>query len=504
MATVRLGIIDLGTNSVRFDVYEVRGRSAKLIHREKLMVRLGEGLFVGGELTEVAITRTVEAFAAFRYTADQLHVTRISAVATSAVRQASNRDKLIDRISLRSGITLRVISGEEEARFIAHGILTREKRLPPRFYLVDIGGGSVEISLCRGKSLTWAASFQLGTARLEQLYCLSNKKLTDAKREFVAENLRQHIRRALRSERDSPHWTKEKELIGSSGTAKALARLEDAHTGKRGKLSRAFLRQLIRSMLYMNRDELVCLPGMDPTRVDMILVGAILLDEILTRCGATSMRLSDFALREGILDEELSLLRDKSDSSLAHHLDDLADRLRRSPVGPTYLMNVRSLFVKLFDLLCPLHRLEAEWRSIFIASALLQNAGKAISPLKYEIHASYVVQHLDFPWFDTRAREIIAHLCLWQREGKIGKKELKFLKNPSERARFLKCLAILRIANALAWQSRIAPTITRATLSRKMVLLTVRAQGSVELLRLRVTEQSKFFERVFKRQVLLK
>ena len=163
---MRLAVIDLGTNSVRFDVHQIGpGTRIRQLHREKLMVRLGQGVFLEGKLDKDAIRRTVHAFQSFQRTSQDLHAQKIVAFGTSALREATDSDKLLSLIRAKTGIDVRVISGQEEARLIAQGILHNEKPPKGSYALLDIGGGSAEISICRGRGLIHSESFALGTAR---------------------------------------------------------------------------------------------------------------------------------------------------------------------------------------------------------------------------------------------------------------------------------------------------------------------------------------------------
>ncbi len=500
MPVSRLGIIDLGTNSVRFDIHEIGPkRTLRMLHRERLMLRLGEGVFLKGRLDRAAVGRTAEAFASFRYTADQLGVRKIVAVATSAVRQASDREKLLRAIKKSSGIQLRVISGEEEARLIARGVLRYEGKLPKKFALVDIGGGSTEISLCKDRRALWSSSFKLGSARIEQLFAVGGVGISKKACQKRIDGLRTYVRELLDRHAENNHWGPLRTLIGSSGTVKALVRLQHEGDPARRVLNRRFLKRIIKKMCGLTRVEMVRIPGMDPKRIDMILGGAVLLDEIMGAFGASQVRYSDNALREGVLDEEIKLLHDKRDSHLGLHLEDLEERLRRSLTNPLYVQRVSAVCEDLFIHLAPLHHLKPKWRSLLRASILLQNTGRTISVLHHAQHSFYIAEHLDFPWIEEEERRSMAHLCLWHGEGKVSRRGLHFLKSAAERVAFLKALALLRLANALVWHERSNVRVARASITRRLVRLYVRANGSCELVKLRAEGRKKLFEQTFNR-----
>src|SRR5690349_20184162 len=148
---MRIAIIDLGTNSVRFDIHQLGPKkgSVRQLHREKIMVRLGQGVFLNGKLDRSAIQRTLHAFTRFKKSAAQFKAAKTIAFGTSALRESSDGEKFLKLVHERTGIQIRVISGSEEAQLIALGILSNEKTPKGKYALVDIGGGSTEISICR-------------------------------------------------------------------------------------------------------------------------------------------------------------------------------------------------------------------------------------------------------------------------------------------------------------------------------------------------------------------
>src|SRR6185437_4708301 len=275
---MRVAIIDLGTNSVRFDVHQIGpGNRVTRLHREKLMVRLGQNLFVGGKLDAGAVRRTLQAFTSFNQTARDLQVTKIVAFGTSALREAADSDRLLNLIRSRTGIDVRVISGEEEARLIASGILSNEKvPAKERFALVDIGGGSTEICICRGHEVLFAESFALGTARLQQVFLKSSPPPQPKRGEMPpAEQLRRHIRSILLPKMISEEWPRVARVLGSSGTIRAICRI-NKRTGGGKTVDAKDLKKLVKNMSAMTTTQLLGVPGMEARRVDMILAGAIL------------------------------------------------------------------------------------------------------------------------------------------------------------------------------------------------------------------------------------
>jgi exopolyphosphatase/guanosine-5'-triphosphate,3'-diphosphate pyrophosphatase len=295
----RLAIIDLGTNSVRFDVYAVNEKGhPERLHREKRMVRLGEGLFRNGRLEPKAEARVHAALHDFSRMMRQWGVDSLTAYATSALREAKppQRAQFLREIQKRHGIRLRVISGRREAALIARGILENEKLPSGRFALIDIGGGSTELTLCRGKKALSSRSFRLGALRLKQLY-LSQQPPRSLGLLALRAGIDEALPRAL---------GRAGTVIGSSGTIRALGRMA-SKAGRR--FDPGFLRELNLKMAGLDRAGLMRLPGMEEKRVDLILAGSLLFEELVRRLGAKRLASTDYALRDGALAEALDKLK---------------------------------------------------------------------------------------------------------------------------------------------------------------------------------------------------
>lgn len=506
---MRVAIIDLGTNSVRFDVNQIGpGRHVRSLHREKLMVRLGQNVFLNGKLDPAAIRRTLQAFSSFRQTAHDLQATKIVAFGTSALREANDSDKLLNLIRAKTAIDVKVISGAEEARLIAMGILSNEKQAAKgRFALVDIGGGSTEISICRGRDVLHSASFPLGTARLQQVFLKSSPPPSAKPGELGAvEQLRRYVRGILLPKMISEEWPRVDRIIGSSGTVRALARIVKK-TGGNGKgIDYKDLKKLVKSMSTMTTTELLGIAGMEARRVDMILAGAILLEECMTALHAKKVVSSEYSLRDGILEEEINIVRKHEASNIAFHLEDLyakAKKCTASPDEEAHLKHTVDLCDSLFDRLRGLHRLGHEWRHYLTAAAILHDVGEIVSRHQHGQHSYYIVKNADIPSMQKWETEFVAQLCLWHQGGKVNAKDLPFGRDKTKRQAFLKLLALLRVADALDRSHKRAVRITAVRVEKKKVKLQLSAKNAMDLELLRVEQKKALFEEVFKRELVV-
>ncbi len=494
---MRVAIIDLGTNSVRFDVHSLAesGR-AKLLHREKLMIRLGQGVFLKGKMDPAAIERTVEAMEHFRRIANALRVRKIVAFGTSALREAADSSALVQTVRKRSGIEIKVISGREEAKLIAQGVHANENQTKGRYALVDIGGGSTEISVCRNRKTEKGDSFPLGTARLQQVFLKRSPPRPAAENE-----LRVYISNILGQKMKSERWPHCATILGSSGTIRSLAKL----TGKKGNTySLKDLSKLVREMSRMTTTQLLDVPGMESKRVDMILSGAILLEEVAKAIGAKKIRATEFSLRDGIIAEEIRRAKGHKSSLLELHLDDLFEHARRFGGETGHLEHMAELAGELFERLRPLHGLENKWKIYLLSTILLRNCGQAISYGDLAKHSFYIVKNLDFPSMDAWEREFIARLCLHIPGGKVAGKDLAPIgKDKRRRDAFRSLLALARVIDALDLGPRSFLKIRRVSIGRQGAKITFSSKATGGIEQLMMERKKKLFVEVFGRELSL-
>lgn len=300
---MRVGLVDLGTNSVRYDIYEVYGGGkVKTLHSTKEMIRLGHNVFATGKLDPKAIRRLLRSFRSYRNLTEDYGVERIAAFATSAMREAVDGERVKKLIHHETGIRVRVISGNEEARLIALGVQKNERRCRGRYTLIDIGGGSTELIVCNGRRILHRGSLRLGVARLQEVYLQS----VPPKNVWEAERYFSKVRQSTTA-RDLTRYQTER-AIGSSGTVKALAKIIKRTYGE-SEISRGTLHELRKDMTRKTRSQLLHIPGMVERRVDLILAGALILEECMDLVGAKRVVPTPFALRDGLLQEVLKIKR---------------------------------------------------------------------------------------------------------------------------------------------------------------------------------------------------
>ena len=452
-----LAAVDIGTNSVHGVVARMTpgdaGPRFEILEREKEMVRLGSSAGDMRELTEHAIDRAVAALDRFRQVAE-VHDAPITAVATSAVREADNRDDLIDRAWDEARVHVTVISGVEEARLIHLGVLQAVPVYDSRLLLCDIGGGSTELLVGRRGEVLASRSLKLGAIRLTRRFFDGN--LTPG----AVDACRRHVRSTIAPFAREVRRLDVEVAVGSSGTIATLAQMAALRaTGSRPRsvsnlaLTREQLDDLVAELTAAPSTEARAeLPGLDAGRADIILAGAIILEQVVHELAIDEVVVSDFALREGVL---LDAWQRRHGGSL-HHLSDL----RRQSVlnlaelmdeDPPHSAQVARLALELFDATQARHQLGDDAREILEAAALLCNVGMFLSHAQHHKHSYYVIRGTDrLAGFNDDEVERIALVARYHRKSDPRSKHLEFTELRDDTKHEVRVLAgLLRVAIGL-------------------------------------------------------
>ncbi len=314
---MKVGVIDLGTNTFHLLIANVDGDSHEIIRRDRKAVKIGEKGINKGEITPEAWDRALLALNEFKQTIDKNNIERVFATATSAIRNASNGKALVREIKKETGIEIEVISGEREAELIHLGAskaldLREEKNL-----IMDIGGGSIEFIIANKHQAFWMRSFEVGGQRLVEKFHHS-----DPINDLEIDNLVGFFEKELRPLFAACAQFQPKTLIGCSGTFDTLSDIycEDQQIEKDINASELPFDKNVFSTIYQDliaksREQRLKIPGMIEMRVDMIVVACILVNYVVEEVQLSDIRVSSFALKEGILFNALALLQHEINTS---------------------------------------------------------------------------------------------------------------------------------------------------------------------------------------------
>lgn len=311
----RIGVIDLGSNSVRLQIIRITASGVtSLLHREKRMVRLGEGSFAEKRLQESAMRRALDALRFFADRCREYGAEEIAAVTTSAVRDAANGEEFVGRVLGETGIRLRILSGEEEARLIYLGVASGIKPTRKNRLFIDIGGGSTELILEKRGEIALAISVNAGCVRLANRFpSPQDGRITAREYKIMRAQVRKAAKKAFRRLGAYPVA----KAVGSSGTICCLARLASLGKGRWQEaaqpqpadalfvLSRKKLAKLARLLRKMTLEERKALNALSAPRCEVIVAGCAILETLMKEFDLKTITASQRELEEGVLEEYL-------------------------------------------------------------------------------------------------------------------------------------------------------------------------------------------------------
>lgn len=494
---LRVAAIDVGSNAIRFLAAEFETASEwGEMDSIRAPVRLGTTAFRDGELDDDRIDDAVTALVGFRRRMDALGIEHYRAAATSAVRESRNGHELVRRALDEAGITLEPITGGEEARLVWLAIRARYALDDGDWILVDLGGGSVEVSLVTSEGVRWTESHYLGTVRLLG-------EIGDAAGEDPARLRRLiegHI--AMLQTTAAAHGTRPAGMIATGGNIEALADIAKARTdGEVRVLARSDLADLLDRITELSPAERIEKWDVRDDRADVILPAAIVYERIARLSGATDIVVPDVGLKEGLL---LDLVDDLvshggREAKLEHEIADGAVSVgRRYDFDEAHARQVCRIALSLFAQLSDDHRLGESDRRVLIAAALLHDVGQFISYRRHHKHSQYLISNAELPGLTSDEVQRAAIVARYHRRAAPKKSHRGFADlSAKDRERVVKSAAILRIADALDREHRQQIRDVTACLTGGELLLGISGDGDLFPEQWALPRKAALFEETF-------
>lgn len=484
-----IAAIDVGTNAVRLELARpLPDGTLESVHQERDPIRPGEGVFTGGLIGKPVADRLLATLR--RYAAlCRRHRARVRAVATSAVREARNREEIVRRVRREAGLDLEVISGREEARLICLGVLDGRPQ-NARSLVIDIGGGSTEVALGLGEKPSALHSVAVGAVRLTEIFATAGKvspERLQVVRAFAEEAFRDQLPRALRGG---------KVALGSSGTINAIV----AAGSDSRRLTRRRLEKLVKELAGLSLAERR--RRFEPRRAEIIVAGAAILEAAMRHLGLEAVVAVDTGLRNGVLRDLARRSPAAAEAVAAQRTRSAAAVGRRFGFDERHARQVARLALQLFDQLAGVHGLPASARSVLEAGALLHDVGHAVSPQRHHKHTFYLVQNADIAGFSDQERHLVALVARYHRRTppERGRPDLEDLR-PGELRQLRRMVALLRIADALD-RSHHQPVLDlRATARGRAVRVVARTRGPIDLELWDVAREAAWFRAAMGRRL---
>ncbi|MFN6179561.1 MAG: HD domain-containing protein [Dolichospermum sp.] len=458
-----IAAIDIGTNSLHIVIVKIEAAlpSFTIVAREKETVRLGDRNLITGELKPEIMNKAIACLGRFKTIAYSLGVTSIVAVATSAVRESPNGKEFLHQIETQVGLNVDLISGPEEARRIYLGVLSGMEFNNQPHIIIDIGGGSTELILGDSEEPRSLTSTKIGAVRLTGELVKSDP-ITETEFKYLQAYARGMLERSVEEVQGKLKIGDSPRLIGTSGTIETIATIHAREklglvpsTLNGYQFSLQDLRTWVTRLRRMTNIERAAIPGMPEKRSEVILAGAVILQEAMTLLGLESLTVCERSLREGVI----------VDWMLTHGFIDNRLRFQSSirqrsvlKTAKKYQTNlehgdrVAAFALSIFDQTqAQIHNWGANQRQLLWAAAVLHNSGHHVSHSAHHKHSYYLIRNSELLGYNETEIEIIANIARYHRKSPPKKKHENYrnLLHKEHRTMVNQLSAMLRLAVAL-------------------------------------------------------
>jgi exopolyphosphatase / guanosine-5'-triphosphate,3'-diphosphate pyrophosphatase len=498
---VHIAAIDAGSNAVRLSV--VRAFSAldiEPLHNERYPLRLGESVFVRNRFSEDVFKKAAKAFRHFRDVIDEFGVTHYRAVATSASREAGNREAFIKRIRQKSGLKVEVISAVEESRLGREAVFAALGPDCQARCIADLGGGSLEVSVLRDHRVQQTAQLPLGAVRL-----MTTLGLNGHIRPTQAEQVRKYVRALLESKLASCPNLADGLTVALGGNAETLANVAPGprHHGLT-TLELSLLRERLPEMLRLDVRERMKTYGVRRDRADVMGIAGIVFVTLGRYLNVRLLAIPAVGIREGLIHEIATAAFSRKEP---HRYTAAARQIlmgarsfsRRLERDQRHAEHVRELSLQLFDQLQPLHHLVPEARVILETGALLHDVGHSVSHKGHHKHGEYLTMNGDIPGLEGRERALAAAVVRYHnRKAEPADHHISYAAlNTGDRRLARRLASLVRIAEGLDHSHRQRISAVKATFQRGAVGLQLQARGDASEDILDANRSAELFEKEF-------
>ena len=499
----RLAAIDVGSNAIRLAIASVddKGR-LDLIHTAREPVRLGADVFANKEISYKRLVEAMDAFLKFRKLINKEKVRSVRAVGTSALREASNRDYVINQIAKASEISVEPIPGDEEARLVYLAITSKVNLQRKPALIVDIGGGSVEVSLVSRGEIVATESFATGTVRLLQM--LEQKKRGD-----------KVFRRLVRSYLNVEDTRLKKEIgkqriglcIATGGNVEALGDLGVQICRKKNNTSLTTddLDSILARLESRSYEERMKKFRLRPDRADVIIPAAIVLQNIAQHARIGRILIPRVGVKDGLLIDMVSGLRKVEEPFDYTQVIASAQLLgRKFDYDAQHSMTVARIALELFDATRKLHRLGGNERALLEVAGLVHDVGYSIGMTDHHKHSYYLIKASPIMGLSESQRQIVATIVRYHSRAlpKPNHQEFEEL-DIGQRTIVNRLGPLLRLAEALDREHAGRVKGLRIKVGMGKVRLRLIGRGGLLLERWAVARNSPWFEKTYKRKVVV-
>ncbi len=499
--------IDIGSNSVRLKISRLQAGRLKEIHEDREVTRLGEGVFSGGLLSPEAMSQTVQVLRRFNRAVQECGTDKVKVVATAALRDARNSRAFLEWVRSTTGWTIEIISGLEEARLIHLGLVSASRLGTQSVLLVDLGGGSCEVTLSRQGHLRDTVSLPLGAVRLTGEFLKH-----DPPRKGELKRLQGFVAREMARVQDRIKSARVGAVIATSGTAAALAGMANYLSRPRKRTpatyaTREMVRRIAKELTKLPLEQRQKVPGIGPRRAEIICAGAVVYAELLERCHLPGFRYSALGLRDGIL-AQMAAEYDRSTRSGRAIESERWESIKRAVehyrVDLNHALHVRDSALLLFSSLKSVHQLPPEYLEWLSAAAMLYEVGDYVNRNGHHRHTYYIIANSEILGYTPQQRRIIGSIARYLGKSRPtpGDGPMNSL-SPEEQQNVTKASVLLRFARALHMgrSQSVEKVIVSARSGKVAMKLSPRGKASVDLEVWSIEKDRDYFREVFGREL---
>jgi len=504
-----VAFVDIGTNSIRLLVVRLNpNHSYTILTRQKQQVRLGEGEFDDDEILPEAVERAVMVCKKFTDLARTFNAEEFVAVATSAMREASNQQEILHRLRQEVTIDIRVISGQEEARLIYLGVASGMHLEGKSTFFIDIGGGSTEIAVGDERNYQYLDSFNLGAIRLANQYISPTDTGPVTPERY--KKIQQHIKNVIIRSIKKIHRLDPVCAVASSGTAVNLAEIafKNLHPdpGHEGMITHHELKKVIGMICSLPLEQRRKIPGINPERADIIVPGAAILDTFMQELSLKSIMVTGRGLQDGLLVDYLSRMDEfPLLGELSLRQRSILQLGRSCGINESHARTVTALVLAMFDSAKEqgLHTYGDAERELLEYATFLHDIGSFISYTNHEAHSYYMIKNSELLGFDLKEVTFMANLARFHRKKSPRKKDLEIPELDMHDREALRVLStFIRLGESLdRSHAALIRHVRFIADGNDTVRVEIVARGDCQLEIWGIESEKKAFEKVFGKKI---